>query len=143
MPPSARGVGVRCNRIQQSPRPICMRTALQPLVAAALLPAVTLASCSADATLGDDEPAVMSCSLAAVITFDGRQYMAAESLPGLHRRAVQKGKRLATGEAAACPGRDGQDVRVFKVVGVHVEDAVFSKPVFGLMSRWNEDRSIE
>ena len=32
---------------------------------------------------------------------------------------------------------------MFRIVGIPVEDAVFSKPDFGLMSRWNEDGTIE
>jgi hypothetical protein len=81
--------------------------------------------------------------LTASIAFEGREYIAVESLPNLERTEIRAGERLGTGEAATCPGRAAQEVRVFKVVGVPVAQAVFSEPEFGLMTRWNEDGAIK
>lgn len=89
------------------------------------------------------EQGVASCSLTATITFEGREYIAVESLPGLERTEIHAGKRLGTGEAATCPGRAVREVDVFKVAGIPVAHAVFSKPELGLMERWNQDGAIE
>jgi hypothetical protein len=90
-----------------------------------------------------DEQGHASCSLSASIAFEGREYLAVDSLPGLKRTEIHTGKRLGTGEAATCPGQAAQEVHVFKVVGIPVAQAVFSKPEFGLMERWNQDGAIE
>ena len=112
-----------------------MRARLHTAVGLLLLSALT-AGC------GSDEQGDASCSLTASIAFEGREYIAVESLPGLKPTEVRAGKHLGTGEAATCPGQAVQEVRVFKVVGIPVAQAVFSEPEFGLMERWNQDGAI-
>ncbi|GAB3772491.1 hypothetical protein GCM10027600_32360 [Nocardioides ginsengisegetis] len=90
-----------------------------------------------------DEQGEASCSLSASIAFESREYIAVGSLPGLKRTEIHAGKRLGTAEAATCPGQAVQEVHVFKVVGVPVAQAVFAKPEFGLMERWNQDGAIK
>jgi hypothetical protein len=98
---------------------------------------------SLTAGCGADEQGGASCSLTASIAFEGREYIAVGSLPGLKRTEARAGKRLGTGEAATCPGQAAQEVHAFKVAGVPVAQAVFSKPEFGLMERWNEEGAIK
>ncbi|MDP2773953.1 MAG: hypothetical protein Q8O61_10380 [Nocardioides sp.] len=90
-----------------------------------------------------DERSMPSCVQTATIAFDGREYVAVDSLPGLQRREVRVGERLGTGERATCPGQPVRQVQVYKVVGVPVGQGVFSKPEFGLMERWNQDGTIK
>lgn len=91
----------------------------------------------------DGEQGTLSCSLAATIAFDGREYIAADSPPGLKRRQVRVGERLGLGERAACPGQAVRQVEIYKLVGVPVGQGVFSKPEFGVMQRWNQDGTIK
>lgn len=90
-----------------------------------------------------DEQGMSSCTLTATIGFDGREYIAADSLPGLKRREVRVGERLGTGVRSTCPGQPERKVQVYKLVGVPVGKGVYSKPEFGLMARWNQDGSIK
>jgi hypothetical protein len=90
-----------------------------------------------------DEQGHASCSLTASIAFKDGEYIAVESLPGLKRTEIHAGKRLGVGEAATCAGQPVRKVQVFKVVGIPVAEAVFSKPEFGLMERWTQDGVIE
>ena len=92
---------------------------------------------------GSDEDSMASCSVAATITFAGREYIAVDSLPGLKRKEVRVGERLGVGERATCPWQPERQVQVYKVVGVPVGQGVFSKPEFGLMERWNQDGTIK
>ena len=114
-----------------------MRARLHTAAGLLLLSSLT-AGCDSDERGGD-----ASCSLTASIAFAGREYTAIQSLPGLKRTEIRAGKRLGTGEAATCPGQAVQEVQVFKVVGIPVARAVFSKPEFGLMERWNQDEAIK
>jgi hypothetical protein len=53
---------------------------------------------------------------------------------------VEVGRRLGVGEApSSCGDSSGRRVHVFKVVGVPATQAVFAKPVYGLMARSNVD----
>jgi hypothetical protein len=90
-----------------------------------------------------NEQGMDSCSMAATIAFDGREYIAVDSLPGLKRTEIRVGERLGIGERATCPGQPERQVQVHKLVGVPVGQAVFSKPEFGLMERWNLDGTIK
>ena len=84
-----------------------------------------------------------SCSRASTICFEGRAYIAVDSLPGLKHKEVRVGRRLGLGDRATCPGQPEQHVRVYKVVGVPLGQGVFSKPEFGLTERWNRDGVIK
>jgi hypothetical protein len=117
-------------------RLMSMRTHLHGAAVLMLLSPMT-AGCSSD------EQVQASCSMAPTIAFEGREYIAVGSLPGLKRTEVRAGKRLGTGESASCPGQPMQEVQVFKVAGVPVGKAVFVKPNDGLMKRWNRDGSIK
>ena len=90
-----------------------------------------------------DEQVQASCSLTASITFESREYTAVESLPGLNRRKVRIGERLGSDELGTCPGQPERRVEVYKVVGVPVERAVFSKPEYGLMRGLEPGEAIE
>ena len=80
------------------------------------------------------------CSTSATIAFEGREYTAVESLDGMKADKAEVGARLGVGEAPSSCGDDpGQRVQVFKVVGVPATQAVFAKPVYGLMARSNVD----
>ena len=80
------------------------------------------------------------CSTSASIAFEGREYTAVESLDGVKADEVGEGARLGVGEAPSSCGDDpGQLVQVFEVVGVPATEAVFAKPVYGLMARSNVD----
>lgn len=89
-----------------------------------------------------DEEGAAACSLAATITFDGREYIAVDSLPKFKRKGARVGERLGLGERATCPGQAVRQVEVYKLVGVPVGQGVFSKPEFGVMERWNQDGTI-
>lgn len=92
---------------------------------------------------GSDVQGDASCSLTASIGFEGREYIAVESLSGTNPTEIRAGKPLGTGEAATCPGQPVREVQVFKVTGVPVDRAVFVEPGYGLMERWNRDGSIK
>ena len=80
------------------------------------------------------------CSTSASIDFEGREYTAVETLDGVEVDEVGVGARLGVAEAPSSCGDDpGQLVQVFEVVGVPAAQAVFAKPVYGLMARSNED----
>ncbi len=108
-----------------------------PVAVGTLALVCSLVACSSD------ERGTASCSLPAAITFDGREYIAVNSLPGLERKEVRAGKLLGVGYAATCTGESAQQVQVYKVVGVPVGTAVVSRPEFGLMERWNLDGAIK
>jgi hypothetical protein len=108
-----------------------------PAAAGLLLLSSLTAGCDSD------EQGDASCSLTASIAFEGREYIAVESLPGLKRTEIRAGKRLGPGEAATCPGQPVREVQVFKVAGMPVGRAVFVEPGYGLMERWNRDGSIK
>ena len=109
----------------------CLRGARGLLLLAGLLSACA-----------EDDRVSASCSLTATIAFEGREYEAVDSLPGLEAMEVEVGERLGTGERAACPGEKAERVQVYEVVGVPARRAIFSEPVFGLMGRWNEDGTL-
>jgi hypothetical protein len=109
-----------------------MRAALP--VAAGLL-VIPLVGCGAD----ERAP----CALPAHITFEGKTYIAADDLPGRQSGEVRVDERLGTGQLGTCPGEPEQAVDVFRVAGVSVERAVFSKPKHGLMRPLGPDEAIE
>jgi hypothetical protein len=49
-----------------------------------------------------DEQGSATCSLTTSIKFEGREYIAVDSLQNLNRSEVRAGKRLGTGEPAIC-----------------------------------------
>lgn len=98
---------------------------------------------SLTAACESNEPGHFSCSLTASIAFEGRDYIAAEHLPDHDRDETRVGKRLGIGQAATCPGQPERDVKVFRLVGIPVAEAVLAMPVFGVMERWNRDGAIE
>lgn len=53
------------------------------------------------------------------ITFRDRAYTPGFDVVSLDARD-EKGKRLGVGEVVRCDGRDGEEVEVFKIVGVSV-----------------------
>ena len=80
--------------------------------------------------------------MTATIAFDGKEYIAVDSLPTVTASQVRKGPRLGTGQQSTCPGQPAQPVEVYRLVGIKPDQAVFSEPEFGLMERWNEDGSM-
>lgn len=108
-----------------------------PVVFAVLVLSWFVSSCDSD------EQGMASCSLAPTIAFDGREYIAVDSMPALKHRQDRVGDRLGIGERATCPGQPVRQVQVYKVVGVPVGQDVFSKPEFGLMERWNQGGTIK
>ncbi len=113
-----------------------MTMRLATLLLSLILPLLA-AGCS------EEQMSSATCDLAASITFDGREYLAAKSVPELGSRKVRIGALLGTGEVAACPGQKPRKVEVYRVRGVSEERAVFAEPMFGLMRRWNMDGSIQ
>lgn len=90
-----------------------------------------------------DEQGMTSCSLTANITFNDREYIAVGSLPGVTGTEARTGKHLGTGEIGTCPGEPERQVQVYKLVGVPVERAVFSKQEHGLMRSLKPGEAIE
>lgn len=106
---------------------------LRALASLATCAILLIAGCS------DDEGVGQSCLLTPSIAFDGREYTEAQRERGSTEEQVRVGRHLGVGEAAACGGADGERVEVFKVVGIPVGEAVYSKPVWGLMERTHFD----
>lgn len=110
-----------------------MKTALRTLLCVAV--ACTLSGCQDQGGVSAE-----GCSTSASIGFEAREYTAVETLDGMTTDEVEVGPRLGFGEVPSTCGDDpGRRVRVFKVVGVPPTQAVFAKPVYGLMARSNVD----
>ena len=110
-----------------------MSIALRTLLCVAL--ACAMAGCAEQGGVSAE-----GCSTSASIGFEGREYTSVQSLDGLRADEVEVGRRLGIGEApSSCGDAPGQRVQVFKVVGVPATQAVFAKPVYGLMARSNMD----
>lgn len=86
----------------------------------------------------------IACSMDNTIAFEGREYVGTYPAQGLKGKKVRVGERLGSGEKATCSG-DPLRVRVYRIQGVPIEQAVFAKPgaVYGVMESWNEDGTIE
>jgi len=99
-----------------------------------------LAACGVMLTAGcgEDEASAESCLITASVGFHGREYTAGGEVGGLSGRQVERGRRVGIGAMAACPGDEGERVRVFEVVGVSVSRAVYVEP-YGLMMRSHYD----
>lgn len=104
---------------------------------------ILLSTAVACALSGCDEQGGVSaegCSTSASIGFEGREYTAVESLDGTTTDEVEIGPRIGFGEVpSSCGDGPGRRVEIFKVVGVPATQAVFAKPVYGLMARSNLD----
>ena len=81
----------------------------------------------------DERVGGVQCDLSETITFRGHAYDAVHPRSGSGRVQVRTGRQVGEGVAAHCPGQEAQHVQVYKVVGVSVREAVFAKPVYGLM----------
>ncbi|KAA1424073.1 hypothetical protein [Nocardioides antri] len=90
-----------------------------------------------------EEQSMASCSMAATIAFDGREYIAVNLRHGRQDGTVRVGRRVGVGQRATCPGQPEQQVRVYKMIGVPIGKGVYSKPDFGVMQRWNRDGTIK
>ena len=93
---------------------------------------------------GPEQQGEIACSMDNTIAFEGREYLGTSPAQGFRGEKVRVGERLGFGEKATCSG-DPLKVRVYRIRGVPVEQAVFAKPgdLYGVMERWNDDGTIK
>jgi hypothetical protein len=104
----------------------------------AFLASVTACGVMLSAGCGEDEKVSPGgCDITATVVFHGRGYTQGGEVGGLSGRRV-RGRRVGVGEMAACPGREGERVHVFKALGAPVRRAVYVEP-YGLMTRSHFD----
>jgi hypothetical protein len=106
-----------------------MKTALPTLLCVAVV-------CALSGCQDKGGASAEGCSTSPSIGFEGREYTAVEALDGMTTDEVEVGPRLGFGTVTLTCGDDpGRRVRVFAVVGIPPTQAVFAKPVYGLMAR--------
>ena len=91
------------------------------------------AGCGEDVT-----SSVGGCDIAATVVFHGREYTEG-GLDDLPQGQIKRDRRLGVGEMAACKGAEGDRVRVFKIVGVPAQQAVYIDR-YGSMVRSHFDK---